>query len=127
LNPRTRDLVRHRAGGRCEYCFLRQQDSELIHHIEHILARKHGGTDTAENLALACQRCNLRKGANLTGVDPVDGRIVGLFHPRRDEWDRHFRWRDTQIIGLTPLGRATVHVLALNDARRIALRGAAFL
>ena len=100
MNDRTRDLVRHRAGDRCEYCFLRQQDSELIHHIEHILARKHGGTDAAENLALACQRCNLRKGANLTGVDPVSGHVVALFHPRRDEWDRHFRWRDTPEVEL---------------------------
>jgi len=69
------------------------------------------------------RNANGRKTISVAALDPVNGRVVGIFHPRRDEWDQHFRWRDTHIIGLTPIGRATVHVLALNDARRLALRG----
>ena len=59
---------------------------------------------------------------NLTGVDPVSGELVPLFHPRRDRWAEHFQFRGVRIEGLTPVGRATVHVLAMNDARRLELR-----
>jgi len=75
-----------------------------------------------ENLALACQRCNLHKGPNLSGVDPVTGELVQLFHPRRDRWAEHFRFEGVRLEGLTTTGRATVDVLAMNDARRLELR-----
>jgi 5-methylcytosine-specific restriction endonuclease McrA len=90
--------------------------------VEHIVAKQHGGSDEAANLALACHRCNLRKGPNLTGIDPSTNEIVPLFHPRRDQWDDHFRIRGTRIEGITAVGRATVQVLAMNDARRLSLR-----
>ena len=118
----TRDLVRRRANNRCEYCLLRQEHSDLAHHVEHIVAKQHGGSDEAANLALACHRCNLRKGPNLTGIEPSTNEIVPLFHPRRDQWDDHFRIRGTRIEGITAVGRATVQVLAMNDARRLSLR-----
>jgi 5-methylcytosine-specific restriction endonuclease McrA len=94
----------------------------LTHHIEHIVAKQHGGRDDADNLALACHRCNLRKGPNLTAVDPVSGELVPLFHPRRDQWTEHFLFRGVRIQGTTPVGRATVRLLATNDARRLELR-----
>lgn len=122
MDAATRRLVRERAGERCEYCRLHQRDSELSHHIEHVLARQHGGTDDADNLALACHRCNLRKGPNLSGIDPVNGSVEILFHPRRDRWTDHFAFREAHVVGLTPSGRATVEVLDLNDARRLDLR-----
>jgi hypothetical protein len=122
MDAATRELVRERAGGRCEYCLLRQQHSELSHHIEHIVAKQHGGTDEADNLALACHRCNLRKRPNLTGLDPLGGDVVLLFHPRRDRWEQHFVIRDSNIHGSTPSGRATVRLLAMNDTRRVELR-----
>ena len=122
MDATTRELVRHRAELRCEYCRLHQVYSELIHHIEHIVARQHGGSDDPGNLALACHRCNLHKGPNLSGVDPRSGVIVPLFHPRRDRWSDHFGFDGEWIIGVTPTGRATVHVLAMNDARRRQLR-----
>jgi len=78
--------------------------------------------DDVDNLALACHRCNLRKGPNLTGIDPVSGEMVPLFHPRRDQWTEHFLFRGVRIEGLTPVGRATVHVLGMNDTRRLELR-----
>jgi hypothetical protein len=40
MNARTRDFVRRRAGNRCEYCLLRQEHGELIHHVEHIIAKQ---------------------------------------------------------------------------------------
>jgi len=122
LDAAARDHVRQRAASRCEYCGLHQAHSAITHHVEHIVARQHGGRDDADNLALACHRCNLRKGPNLTGVDPVTGEVVALFHPRRDHWADHFLFRGACIEGLTPNGRATVQVLAMNDARRLELR-----
>jgi hypothetical protein len=101
---------------------LRQEYSDLKHHVEHVVAKQHGGPDDAVNLALACHRCNLHKGPNLAGIDPYDGQIVPLFHPRRDRWSDHFVFEGAQIKGLTPVGRATVHVLNMNDARRLEIR-----
>jgi hypothetical protein len=92
------------------------------HQIEHIVARQHGGSDDTENLALACHRCNLHKGPNLSGIDPMTGAVEVLFHPRRDRWPGQFMYRGPYIQGLTPSGRATVEVLALNDPRRLELR-----
>jgi hypothetical protein len=122
MDARLRDAVRRRAAYQCEYCLLRQQHSEIVHHIEHIVARQHGGDDGFDNLALACHRCNLQKGPNLSGIDPVSGNAVALFHPRRDRWLEHFHYHDASIAGLTPVGRTTVRVLAMNDDRRLDLR-----
>ena len=122
MDAAARTLVRRRADNRCEYCLLRQEYSHLTHHIEHIVAKQHGGSDDIDNLALACHRCNLNKGPNLTGFDLESGEIVPLFHPRRDRWAEHFVLRGPRIEGLTAMGRTTVHVLGMNDARRLDLR-----
>lgn len=55
MDAATRRLVRERAGNRCEYCGLHQDESPLaVLHVEHIRPRKHGGSDETVNLALAC-------------------------------------------------------------------------
>jgi hypothetical protein len=122
MDPATRDFVRTRADNHCEYCFLHQEHTGLTHHIEHVVARQHGGSDAIGNLALACQRCNLHKGPNLTGIDPLTGELAQLFHPRRDRWTDHFELDRVRFSGLTAVGRATVALLAMNDARRVELR-----
>lgn len=122
MNAETRAFVRIRAGDRCEYCLLRQEHAEFLHHIEHIIAKQHGGDDTADNLALSCARCNAFKGPNLSGIDPDSGQLVPLFNPRRDEWPEHFEFRTYWIAGLTPIGRATVYVLGMNETRRLEIR-----
>ena len=118
---RTRTLVRRRAGGRCEYCRIHQDDFDFFaFHIEHIIPRQHGGSDEAENLCLACPECNAAKGTNLTGL--LEGRIVPLFHPRRQVWNRHFRWCGGLLIGKTRAGKVTVDVLNINDPARLTVR-----
>src|SRR4051812_5231089 len=105
MDSATRDLVRERAGRRCEYCLLSQNHCELTHHIEHIVPRKHGGSDDAANLALACHRCNMCKGPNLSGLDPRGERMVPLFNPRMHQWLDHFKVvEDFRIEGRTPTG-----------------------
>jgi hypothetical protein len=82
-----------------------------------------------ENLALACWHCNLKKGPNLSGIDPESGRVSLLFHPRTDEWPRHFVPMigaaapfGIAIHGLTAKGRATTRVLGMNDEMRQLVR-----
>lgn len=122
MDATTRDLVWQRAGERCGYCRLHQEHSGLKHHIEHITAKQHGGSDDADNLALACHRCSLHKGPNLTGIDPQTGQVASLFHPRRDRWSDHLSFEGVRINGISAAGRATVQVLNMNDARRVELR-----
>ena len=122
MDAATRALVRERADNRCEYCLLRQEYCEFTHRIEHIVSKQHGGRDAVDNLAPACHRCNLKKGPNLTGVDAVTRELVPLFDPRRNRWEEHFEFQNTKIEGLTPTGRATVRLLAMNDPRRLELR-----
>ena len=122
MDAGLRELVRRRAGNCCEYCLLPQEVSELRFHIEHIIPRQHGGEDEAENLALACPECNLRKGPNLSGIEPTTGNIVALFHPRRDQWSEHFAWNGVNLFGKTAVGRTTVQVLDQNDPDRMAIR-----
>jgi hypothetical protein len=92
------------------------------HHIEHIVARKHHGATQLSNLALSCHRCNLHKGTDLTGIDPLSGRLTKLFNPRRNAWQRHFRWDGFWIVGRTAVGRTTVDELRVNESERIRLR-----
>jgi hypothetical protein len=123
METSTRTLVRERAGNRCEYCQLHQDDSPLAAlHIEHIIPKKHGGSDDIDNLALACIDCNLRKGSNLTGIDPETSEVTVLFHPRRHQWREHFVREGIYMLGKTAIGRTTVRVLDMNTDDQLALR-----
>ena len=118
-----RQFVRDRAGGRCEYCRLPDFAAPAAaFHVEHVIARQHGGSDDGENRCWSCHRCNLHKGPNLSGLDPLTGKIVRLFDPRRQSWKRHFDWYGPVIVGRTQIGRATVAVLDMNEPQRIELR-----
>ena len=102
---------------------MRQMDEPFFRYqIEHVVARQHGGSDDAENLALACPYCNLRKGPNLSGIDPQTGELTPLFNPRRQRWAEHFRTVAGCVVGLTPIGRTTARLFGMNDAVRCELR-----
>jgi 5-methylcytosine-specific restriction endonuclease McrA len=117
--------VRRRAANRCEYCRLPQESQEAAFHADHIRPRKEGGPTTADNLALACVTCSLKKAARTHAVDPRTNVVVPLFHPRHDRWDDHFRWTARwRVIGKTPTGRATVRTLAMNRPRILRIRRA---
>jgi hypothetical protein len=124
MDSSLEELVRQRAGARCEYCHIPAVLDSLDFQFDHIIARQHGGLDDAENLALSCWTCNVHKGPNIAGVDPVTGAIVRLFHPRRDAWKDHFSWHGSELTALTPEGRVTIYVLAINAPHRVVLRNA---
>lgn len=118
-----RDFLRQRAGNRCEYCLIHQDDDPYFRfHVEHILPFKHDGDDGVENLALSCRHCNLYKGPNIAGIDPDGGKLTSLFNPRQHDWSVHFAFQGAIIVGLSNIGRTTVQVLAMNDSDRIDLR-----
>ncbi len=92
--------------------------------VDHILPVVAGGRNSSENLCLACELCNQYKWTHVYGIDPVTGSSVLLFNPRQSRWNEHFRWDPTGaiIIGLTPVGRATVIVLQLNNDLAVIVR-----
>jgi hypothetical protein len=87
-----------------------------------LIAEKHGGPTTAENLAFACWRCNRHKGTDLGSFDPQTGEFCFLFNPRTQTWQTHFKQENLQLLGLTPEGRTTIALLQLNSSDRLAER-----
>jgi len=110
-------LVRRRAGNRCEYCQTPESLSGIACEVDHIIPRAHGGPTTAENLCLACVSCNGHKQAKTHATDPKTGAETPLFHPRQQHWRDHFAWNENgaTIVGVTACGRATVDALMLNN------------
>jgi 5-methylcytosine-specific restriction endonuclease McrA len=117
-------FIAERAHYCCEYCGSQLKFSAASFAIEHIVPRATGGADELENLAFACQGCNNQKFTSVDAPDPVTGQVVPLYHPRNQRWDQHFAWSDnfSHIIGLTPIGRATVAKLELNREGVVNLR-----
>ena len=79
MDAAARDQIRQRAEGRCEYCRLPDWADEWPFHVDHILARVHGGEDQLRNLCWSCTQCNLHKSSNFASVDPDSGTRVDLF------------------------------------------------
>ncbi len=121
--------VRRRADGVCEYCRVPEQAFRRPFHIEQVIARQHGGVTELANLVLACWVCNLKKGPNLTGIDPQSKLLTPLFNPRRDIGSDHFALSvgtsmaaGVEIPGLTAVRRTTVMVLGMNTEMRQMVR-----
>ena len=123
ISRRLRRRVAERARWRCEYCLSPAEFSTQPFEGDHIIPRSKGGPTTADNLALSCG-CNSYKGQSTHAHDPVTGRQVPLFNPRRQRWRRHFAWSADFlfILGRTATGRATVEALHLNRLELINLR-----
>ncbi|HJT35666.1 MAG TPA: HNH endonuclease signature motif containing protein [Pirellulales bacterium] len=117
-------FVRERAGNVCEYCKLPQSIYGFRFPLDHIIAEQHGGKTISSNLCLACPRCNASKGRNIAGIDPISGRMVRLFNPRRHKWAAHFRWDGAYLQGKSGIGRTTILVLAMNHPIALELRRA---
>jgi len=122
ISAGLRQRVRRRAKDCCEYCLLAEEDAFFPHEPDHIIAEKHGGATTAENLALACFDCNRFKGSDIASLDPLSGSLVSLFNPRTDGWNDHFRIYRGEIRALTAVGRATERLLKLNLPARVEIR-----
>lgn len=92
--------------------------------IDHVTPISRGGSDTEDNLCLACELCNQYKWAKTEGIDPLSGKPVPLFNPRQQRWSDHFVWSSdgAMILGLTASGRATVAALRMNNELAVTVR-----
>lgn len=122
LGRKLRAEVAGRAGFRCEYCLIHEDDSGFSHQADHIVSIKHGGSSDSANLAYACVLCNRHKGSDIASIDPGSGELVPLFNPRSDRWHDHFRVDGEYIIPTSRAGGATVRLLQLNALGRTAER-----
>ena len=124
VSSALRRQIYERAAGRCEYCLLSADDAFFPHEADHIIAEKHGGATTADNLALACFDCNRFKGSDIASLDPGTSDLVALFNPRTQRWNEHSSLDGGSITGLTPCGTATLRLLKLNLRMRVEVREA---
>jgi hypothetical protein len=68
--------------------------------------------------------CNRYKSDSSTATDPLTNTNVRLFHPQAQRWIEHFAWSadGTEIVGLSPTGRATIAALRMNRPALIRVR-----
>ena len=116
--PALRERIAARDRYRCAYCLTAEGICGLRMHVDHIIPEVAGGETVEGNLCLACFSCNAFKGQQQTAADPETGEAEPLFHPLQDRWSDHFTWSEDQslIVGHTPVGRATVEALRMNNA-----------
>ena len=117
-----RRRIQERAGGRCEYCLLAEEDAYFSHETDHIIAEKHGGETNLDNLAWSCFDCNRFKGSDISSLDPITNELTRLFNPRTDDWRGNFRTSHGIIEALTTTGRVTEKLLKLNLPARVEIR-----
>jgi len=124
VTAKQKQAILERAHGCCEYCKSQARFATQSFSTEHIIPRHLGGETTLDNLALACQGCNNHKYTQTEARDPLSNQGVPLYNPRQQRWLEHFAWNDdfTLMIGLTPIGRATINVLQLNREELVNLR-----
>lgn len=116
--------VIERAKGYCEYCHLPAAFSPNPFNFEHIIPLIKNGLTVLPNLAFSCGGCNAYKKDKIQALDPLTRQFCPLFNPRTDLWTEHFEWseEDLYVIGITPVGRATVLLLKVNREGNINLR-----
>ena len=122
VSAALRRQVQGRARGCCEYCLLSEEDAWFSHEPDHIIAEKHGGQTTYENLAWACFDCNRYKGSDIASRDSTTGSLAPLFDPRSQSWRDDVELSEGRIIGLTAIGRVTERLLKLNLMDRVEIR-----
>jgi hypothetical protein len=122
ISSALRKEVRERAKGSCEYCLLPEVQAFFPHEPDHVIATKHGGESTIDNLALACFDCNRFKGSDIASIDPDSHKLTQLFNPRTQEWSEHFSIAGGIIKPLTAIGRVTEALLRLNLESRVEVR-----
>lgn len=124
ISVKTRQLVARRAEFRCEYCLIHEDDTFFGCEIDHIVSKKHGGSNELENLAYACLFCNRHKGTDVGSIHPTTGELIRFFTPRKNHWDKHFQLNGVIIEPLTDIGEITVRLFALNNQERLLERDA---
>ena len=121
VNAELRRQVEERAGGKCEYCLIHDDDTYVGCQVDHIIAVKHGGLTEQDNLAFACAVCNRAKGTDIASLIPGTRKLIKLFNPRTDAWADHFRLDMVTLLiePTTDIGRVTAALLGFNEIERV--------
>jgi len=116
--------IRNKFANCCAYCRTAEYLTVTTFEFEHITPRSSGGETVFENLCLSCPSCNRYKASRQTALDPNTQQKIKLFHPQQQLWTEHFAWNEdaTEIIGLTPIGNATISALKMNRSQLIRVR-----
>ncbi len=124
MNKSLRKRLKDRALYLCEYCLSPERFCTAYYEGDHITPLSAGGKDTFENFANACGGCNNNKSNATHAIDSLTGQIVPLYNPRFHIWTEHFCWNDTYVLmlGISPIGRATIKKLKLNREEVVNLR-----
>jgi hypothetical protein len=119
-----RAFVAQRAHWCCEYCKSQERFAPQAFTIDHIIPISKNGSDDTDNLAYACQGCNMYKASRVETFDIVSNQMVPIFNPRIQNWHDHFAWSHdfTELIALSSSGRVTIVGLKLNRKILIKLR-----
>lgn len=83
-SKRTRYEVLERDNFTCRYCGAFAPIAVL--HVDHVVPRKHGGSDKPTNLVTACQDCNSGKSSAM----PPPG-LIGEVEETANEWASRMR------------------------------------
>ena len=124
ISASLRRMVGDRAKGCCEYCLIPEALSLSSHQVDHVIAEKHDGDTTPENLALSCCLCNQAKGSDIASIDPNTGKVVRLYNPRKDTWTDHFTLevKSGLIHPQTAIARVTAKLLRINRLENLSVR-----
>lgn len=114
----------HTLGDRCEYCASSERVTGVPLEVDHVIPLSRRGVTAQANLCRACPQCNAYKADQIEAIDPVSEDRVPLYNPRQQQWTDHFAWSEdgTMITGQTPIGRATVEALKVNNPITIRAR-----
>lgn len=129
ISKALRLAVAERAQACCEYCWSQARYATQSFSVDHVFPASLGGETDLNNLALSCQGCNGYKSNKTQAIDPISQELVSLYSPRLHNWSEHFCWSDdyTVLLGLTPIGRATIEILRLNRGPLLNLRRALYV
>lgn len=124
ISSRLQQQIRQRFAHCCAYCRTAERLTVTTFEFEHIVPVSAGGATSFDNLCLSCPSCNRYKATRQTALDPQTNAQVALFHPQRQNWIEHFGWSEdaTEVVGHTPIGRATVAALRINRPQLIRVR-----
>jgi len=92
LSLENQHQIRKRANDLCEYCYTSEKWQYVKFTIDHVIPLTKGGSNTVDNLALACFHCNRHKSNKITAIDPESEHEIPLFNPRQHNWNQHFIW-----------------------------------
>jgi 5-methylcytosine-specific restriction endonuclease McrA len=126
ISRALRQKITEQARHRCGYCLTSEFVVGAPMEIDHIIPLSLGGPTEESNLWLACSLCNEYKANRVAAIDPQTDEMVLLFNPRLDKWSEHFAWNSSadRMVGLTPVGRATVIALNVNRPSLVRARQA---